>query len=322
MVRRVETITLRHVHIASSLLLGCLIHPFLTLFPGTGKAGSSKSRVRHAKNGFFSGLKDADFLKYDGAWPPPAERVLPFQHGMVGPFPLVPHGIEPSSRVSASPGRSGSTVGQFCPRCRANHPVNILPVRFRGDCLGSLQAQIRARSETQIEDEFRPIFGNRFFSIQGYHSVEPKSCSQATLEYPRDRKEVVLKDTHDDIGRHMQNPRSKCMRMSSRISTRTFGNHFPAPRSVRPKVAAISGIAFPNLLTPEFAGLRANDDRRAFFRLLAKEHLAKSCAQLVNLTSCGRLHVFPVPLHFAHGSMPGSVLRSGIIGIGRHTLKW
>ena len=141
MVRRVETITLRHVHIASSLLLGCLIHPFLTLFPGTGKAGSSKSRVRHAKNGFFSGLKDADFLKYDGAWPPPAERVLPFQHGMVGPFPLVPHGIEPSSRVSASPGRSGSTVGQFCPRCRANHPVNILPVRFRGDCLGSLQAQ-------------------------------------------------------------------------------------------------------------------------------------------------------------------------------------
>ncbi len=183
-------------------------------------------------------------------------------------------------------------------------------------------AEIRARSETQIEDEFRPIFGNRFFSIQGYHSVEPKSCSQATLEYPRDRKEVVLKDTHDDIGRHMQNPRSKCMRMSSRISTRTFGNHFPAPRSVRPKVAAISGIAFPNLLTPEFAGLRANDNRRAFFRLLAKEHLAKSCAQLVNLTSCGRLHVFPVPLHFAHGSMPGSVLRSGIIGIGRHTLKW
>jgi hypothetical protein len=30
-------------------------------------------------------LKAADYLKYDDAWPPPAERVLPFLHGLVGP---------------------------------------------------------------------------------------------------------------------------------------------------------------------------------------------------------------------------------------------
>ncbi len=42
--------------------------------------------------------------------------------------------------------------------------------------------------------------------------------------------------------------------------------------------------------------------------------------QLVNLTSCGRLHAIPIPLHFAHGSMPGSVLRSGIAD--RHVPKW
>ena len=33
-----------------------------------------------------------------------------------------------------------------------------------------------------------------------------------------------------------------------------------------------------------------------------------------------RLHVFPIPLHFAHGNMPRSVLCSGIID--RHSLKW
>ena len=46
---------------------------------------AEKSIVRNAQNGFFSGLKAADYLRYDGAWPPPAERVLPFLHGLVGP---------------------------------------------------------------------------------------------------------------------------------------------------------------------------------------------------------------------------------------------
>ena len=46
---------------------------------------AEKSIVRHAQNGLFSGLKAVDYLKYDGAWPPPAERVLPFLHGLVGP---------------------------------------------------------------------------------------------------------------------------------------------------------------------------------------------------------------------------------------------
>ena len=46
---------------------------------------AEKSIIRHAQNGLFSGLKAADYLKYDGAWPPPAERVLPFMHGLIGP---------------------------------------------------------------------------------------------------------------------------------------------------------------------------------------------------------------------------------------------
>jgi hypothetical protein len=44
-----------------------------------------KSIIRHAQNGLFGGLKAADYLRYDGAWPPPAERVLPFMHGLIGP---------------------------------------------------------------------------------------------------------------------------------------------------------------------------------------------------------------------------------------------
>ncbi|MFZ1932243.1 MAG: hypothetical protein WCB27_22030, partial [Thermoguttaceae bacterium] len=46
---------------------------------------AEKSIIRHAQNGLYSGLKAADYLKYDGAWPPPAERVLPFMHGLIGP---------------------------------------------------------------------------------------------------------------------------------------------------------------------------------------------------------------------------------------------
>ena len=40
--------------------------------------------IRHAQDGLFSGLKAADDLRYDGAWPPLAERVLPFRHGLIG----------------------------------------------------------------------------------------------------------------------------------------------------------------------------------------------------------------------------------------------
>jgi len=46
---------------------------------------AEKSIVRQAQRGFFSGLRAADYLENDGAWPPPAERVLPFLHGLVGP---------------------------------------------------------------------------------------------------------------------------------------------------------------------------------------------------------------------------------------------
>lgn len=41
--------------------------------------------VRHAQNGLFSRLKAANHLRYDGAWPPPAGRVLPFLHGLISP---------------------------------------------------------------------------------------------------------------------------------------------------------------------------------------------------------------------------------------------
>ena len=46
---------------------------------------AEKAIVRHAQSGFAAGLKAADSLKYSDAWPPPAERVLPFMHGLVGP---------------------------------------------------------------------------------------------------------------------------------------------------------------------------------------------------------------------------------------------
>ena len=38
--------------------------------------------IRRAEIGLSVGLKAAG---YDNAWPPPAERVLPFLHGLVGP---------------------------------------------------------------------------------------------------------------------------------------------------------------------------------------------------------------------------------------------
>jgi hypothetical protein len=47
---------------------------------------AEKAIIRQAQSGFSIGLKAVDFLKYDNSWPPPAERVLPFLHGLVGPF--------------------------------------------------------------------------------------------------------------------------------------------------------------------------------------------------------------------------------------------
>jgi hypothetical protein len=47
---------------------------------------AEKAIVRHAQGGIFAGIKAVDYLRYDDAWPPPAERVLPFLHGLVGPI--------------------------------------------------------------------------------------------------------------------------------------------------------------------------------------------------------------------------------------------
>jgi hypothetical protein len=46
---------------------------------------AEKAIIRHAQSGFSTGFKAVDCLKYDDAWPPPGERVLPFMHGFVGP---------------------------------------------------------------------------------------------------------------------------------------------------------------------------------------------------------------------------------------------
>jgi len=46
---------------------------------------AEKAIIRHAQGGIFAGIKAVDYLRYDNAWPPPAERVLPFLHSLVGP---------------------------------------------------------------------------------------------------------------------------------------------------------------------------------------------------------------------------------------------
>jgi hypothetical protein len=48
-------------------------------------AKAEKAIIRYAQGGAFAGIKVVDYLRYDDAWPPPAERVLPFLHGLVGP---------------------------------------------------------------------------------------------------------------------------------------------------------------------------------------------------------------------------------------------
>jgi hypothetical protein len=46
---------------------------------------AEKAIIRHAQGGLFAGLKAADYLRYDDAWPPSAERVLPFMHPQLAP---------------------------------------------------------------------------------------------------------------------------------------------------------------------------------------------------------------------------------------------
>lgn len=46
---------------------------------------AEKAIIRQAQSGLYTGLKAVDFLKYGGAWPPPAERVIPFLHPLIGP---------------------------------------------------------------------------------------------------------------------------------------------------------------------------------------------------------------------------------------------
>lgn len=66
---------------------------------------AEKAIVRHAQGGLFAGLKAVDYLRYDHAWPPPAERVLPFMHGLIGPRGW---SYTELSRVAAIPLRDGN----------------------------------------------------------------------------------------------------------------------------------------------------------------------------------------------------------------------
>ena len=45
---------------------------------------AEKAIIRQAQSGLYTGLKAVDFLRYGGAWPPTAERVLPFLHPLIG----------------------------------------------------------------------------------------------------------------------------------------------------------------------------------------------------------------------------------------------
>jgi hypothetical protein len=43
--------------------------------------------IRQAECGLlYTRLHPVDFLKDEGSWPPPTERVLPFQHSLIGPW--------------------------------------------------------------------------------------------------------------------------------------------------------------------------------------------------------------------------------------------
>jgi hypothetical protein len=46
---------------------------------------TEKAIIRQAQGGMYTGLKAVDMLKCGEAWPPSAERVLPFLHPLVAP---------------------------------------------------------------------------------------------------------------------------------------------------------------------------------------------------------------------------------------------
>jgi hypothetical protein len=46
---------------------------------------AEKTIVCQAQGGLFAGLKAVDYLRYDNAWPPSADRVLPFLHPLIAP---------------------------------------------------------------------------------------------------------------------------------------------------------------------------------------------------------------------------------------------
>jgi len=48
-------------------------------------ASAEKAIGRLAQSGLSAGPEGGGLFRYDTAWPPHAERLLPFMHGLVGP---------------------------------------------------------------------------------------------------------------------------------------------------------------------------------------------------------------------------------------------
>ena len=70
---------------------------------------AEKAIIRQTQSGLYTALKAVDYLKYDQAWPPPAERVLPFLHPLVGPSRW---SHTEQSRVVELPVRQGARGGR------------------------------------------------------------------------------------------------------------------------------------------------------------------------------------------------------------------
>ena len=87
-----------------------------------GLPKAEKSIIRHAQDGLFSGLKAAGYLRYDNAWPPPAERVLPFMHGLIGPGGW---SCTESSRIVELPLRGGDCRRKTCEGSKMKANENV-----------------------------------------------------------------------------------------------------------------------------------------------------------------------------------------------------
>ena len=90
---------------------------------------AEKAIIRHAQSGFSTGLKAVDFFKYDDAWPPPAERVLPFVHGLIGPKGWSCTEQSRTVELLLRLGRSGSSVA-------LTTPADESPLRATSNGLG------------------------------------------------------------------------------------------------------------------------------------------------------------------------------------------